>query len=173
MMSEPLTNPRRPMTSEKMTYKPLPNQLLNPELIMSQKGELQIREKKHVMRRQHRSAETYNKMRLKPRLTRSSKPATGGDGRVTPAQNPLSDGRSTDSALIGQRAAFRHQHDSAIEKLPTSAKKRPMKSTTRLPITKSVVGAGNLQAADGFVFSVKITPKSPPNSKQNSFSDIS
>lgn len=164
---------RRPMTSEKFNYKPLPQQPCNPELIMSNKGQIVIRDKK-PLRRQHKSAETYNKMRLKPRAeskttTYHGGASSGGDGRVTPSVSvrpPTTSEHRIEHGISASRrpAAVKSAAlDNELISKQLSARKRPIlgKATPRPAVAKSAAGVENLQSADGFVFSVKITPKTP------------
>ena len=171
-LDQSLSQTRRPMTSEKFCYKPLPQQPANPELIMSKQGNIVIRDKKPALRRQHKSAETYNKMRLRPRNnSKSTTQNSSGvrDGGATPTAASIQASAGIESrvtaeqSVYNKRVAGRSAADTDNTQL-LSARKRPIlgKTTPRPAVTKSVnAGVENLQSADGFVFSVKITPKTP------------
>ena len=133
---------RRPMTSEKITYRPITEKSSNPELIILKTGKVKYRDI------------SSSAKRPLPKVHRNV---------AAPfAKEPMED--------LDTPSKHESELGLTTKKLPKMERESPrgpslVKGIPRTPLNqanKPSIGASSLQEADGFPLSVKITPKLHP-----------
>lgn len=137
------------MTSEKVTYRPIAGQNTNPELIISKTGKVEFRDNNCGRPSTDRSSEVFNE-----KLVAQS----NAESESAASHNTIKS--RSDVGLLPKRLARIELDRIMSPRGKTTSKRQAL--TPRQLADNAAASVSSLQSAEGFPFSVKITPKLHP-----------